>query len=178
MKVSPYVVAAALLLSGAGAVVAEPGEDGPRRRHESRAERVKEALGLSDEQQDKLKSLRRAHRDASSELRGKLKAAMRRLGDQLEDKATEKELAATLDSIASSRKALGQQREKFEKELSAVLTPTQRAKLLAGRMRMARGMGRGPGLRFFRARRHGAHEGMGGHGPRPEGPGGDEEEGD
>lgn len=146
MKVSPYVVAAALLLSGAAAGArAEPGEDGPRRPHESRAERVKEALGLSDEQARKLKTLRRAHRDAAAELRGALAAAMRKLGDQLADKASDKELAATLDSIASSRAALARERARFESALGSVLTPTQRARLLAGRMRMARGMARGMG---------------------------------
>lgn len=145
MKVSPYVVAAALLLSGLGAVSAEAKEDGKGRwSHEGRGERLKHRLGLTGEQKDKLKALRRSHRDAAEELRGKLKAALRRLGDQLEDEASDKELASTLDSIAASRKALAQERERFESAMSAVLTPTQRAKLLAGRMRLARGMGRGP----------------------------------
>jgi Spy/CpxP family protein refolding chaperone len=145
MKVSPYVVAAALLLSGTAATLhAEPREkkDGSRWSHEGRGERMKEALGLSEEQRGKLKALRRAHRDATEELRGKLKAGMRKLSDQLEDEAGDKELSATLESIASSRQALARERERFEKEMGALLTPTQRAKLLAGRMKLAKGHGR------------------------------------
>jgi Spy/CpxP family protein refolding chaperone len=154
MKVSPYVVAAALLLSGTAATLhAEPREkqDGSRWSHEGRGGKMKEALGLSEEQKGKLKALRRAHRDAAEEIRVKLKAGMRRLSDQLEDQAGDKELAATLDSIASSRSALAREREKFEKELGALLTPTQRAKMLAGRMKLAqmhgRRFGHGGGLR-------------------------------
>jgi Spy/CpxP family protein refolding chaperone len=155
MKVSPYVVAAALLLSGAGATLrAEPGEDskqdGKQRwsheGHEGHGPRgrMKETLGLSDEQEGKLKALRRATRDASAELGGKLKASLRRLHDQLEDKASDKELAATLEAVSAARKALSAERERFETGMAAILTPTQRARLLESRL--ARMHGRGGGM--------------------------------
>lgn len=149
MKASSHLLAAALLLCGAGGAGAEPQEKGPRGAwtREARRERMKEALGLSEEQAGKLKSLRRAHVEAAEELRGKLRASMRKLQAQLEDKAGDKELSATLDSIAASRKALAGERERFESALSAVLTPSQRAQMLAARARMMRrsAMGRGFG---------------------------------
>jgi len=154
MKVSPYVVAAALLLSGAAATLRAEAGEGKKTRwsHEGRHERMKEALGLDSKQLDSLKTLRRARRDASSALGAKLKASLVKLRDQLEDKASDKELASTLDSIASTRKALAAEREKFESGLAAILTPSQRARLIArvghGRgmtgMKRRQGRGRGP----------------------------------
>lgn len=125
----------------------------PEEREGRMAAKIKEKLGLSDEQAEKLKALRRAHRDAAESLRSELKASVRRLGDQLEDDASEKELSATLDKIKAGRKALREARDKFEADSSALLTPTQRAKLVVAMGRMMKhggrghGGGRGPGPR-------------------------------
>lgn len=134
MKASPYVVAAALLLTGAS--LAPRAESAPRQEEGRRA--GKGAFGLTDEQKDKLRSLRRSHREAAAALDGELKAGLRKLKDQLQDEASDKELAATLDSIARTRKAQAAQREKRRDAMDAVLTPPQRARLLVGRERMSR----------------------------------------
>jgi len=97
---------------------------------EAKLERMREKLGISEEQAAKLKAARRAKRDASEASRTEMKAAMRKLSDQLEDKASDKDIAATLDKIASARKAQRAEMEKFEAGISAILTPTQRAKML------------------------------------------------
>lgn len=113
-------------------------------RKEARLEKMREKLGLSEAQAEKLKAARRARRDASEATRVELKAAMRKLSDQLEDKAPEKDLAATLERIAAARKAQRAEMEKFEAGVREILTPTQRAKMLVamkkrGGMRGKRG---------------------------------------
>lgn len=104
----------------------EHGEKGK----ESRLEKMREKLGISEAQAEKLKAARRAKRDASEATRAELKAAMRKLSDQLEDKAPEKDLAATLERIAAARKEQRAEMEKFEAGMREILTPTQRAKML------------------------------------------------
>lgn len=113
-------------------------------RKEARLEKMREKLGISEAQAEKLKAARRARRDASEATRAELKAAMRKLSDQLEDKAPEKDLAATLERIAAARKAQRAETEKFEAGMREILTPTQRAKMLVamkkrGGMRGKRG---------------------------------------
>jgi Spy/CpxP family protein refolding chaperone len=110
------------------------------------AERIREKLGITEEQGAKLKAARRARRDASEAIKSDLKAGVRKLHDQLEDKAPEKDIAATLEKLSASRKALRAEEDKFEAATASILTPTQRAKMVVG---MAHGMrggrGRGPG---------------------------------
>lgn len=109
--------------------------------------------GLSEEQKDKLKAAKRAHREAAAELRAKLGKTMRLLGDQVQDGADDKAIAATLDELAKTRKAMLAQREKFEAEAARILTPTQRAKKMLAmghqkkgfRGAFGRGHGRGHG---------------------------------
>lgn len=137
MKKLISTVTAAGLLAGAlllPAMIRAEDHDGGGRQ-ESRLERLREKLGISDEQAAKLKAARRATRDATGMARTELKAAMRKLKDQLEDKASEKELAATLERIAAARKAQRAEAEKFEAGLGAILTPIQRAKMLVAMKR-------------------------------------------
>ncbi len=96
---------------------------------EAFASRMREKLGISEEQEDKLKAARRVKRDASAAAFAELAAATRTLQDQLEDKASEADLAATLDKIAAARKTMRAAEEAFEASLSSILTPTQRAKM-------------------------------------------------
>lgn len=140
MKRLISTVTAAGLLAGAlllpAMIRAEDHGGGP----EAKLERMREKFGLSEEQAAKLKAAHRARRDAAEAARTELKAATRKLKDQLEDKASEKELAATLERISAARKAQRADMEKFEAGLSSILTPTQRAKMLVAMK--GRGMGR------------------------------------
>lgn len=113
-------------------------------------DRMREKFGISEEQEAKLKAAKRARRDADAAVHADMGAAMRKLSDQLEDKASEKDLSATLDKIVAGRKAMRAEEDKFEAALTAILTPTQRAKMLVamkGHMGGKPGgkMGGGPG---------------------------------
>jgi Spy/CpxP family protein refolding chaperone len=115
--------------------------------------RMKEKLGLTDEQVKKLQALKEG-RDAMKGIRRELRDKMTKLGDMVEDKASEAQLAAALkeiDALEAKQKAL---MEKQKAEFEAILTATQRAKMMT--MMHGRRMGMGMGM----------HEGMGG--PRGE----------
>lgn len=140
------------------------GEQGGR---EAFAEHMREKFGLSEEQGAKLKAAHRAKRDAFASAMAEIGAATRKLQDQVEDKASEKDLTATLDKIAAVRKSMRADEDKFEASLSSILTPTQRAKmLLAMKAHMGGGMHGGM--------RGGMHGDMRGHGPKG-GPDGDDD---
>lgn len=109
--------------------------------------------GLSEEQKGKLKAAKRAHREAAAELKARLGKSMRLLGDQVQDGADDKAIAATLDELAKTRKALQAEREKFEGEAAKILTPTQRAKKLLA-MKHGRGK-KGFFKRWGKGRGHG-----------------------
>ena len=83
------------------------------------AEHMKKRLELTDDQAAKFKD------------------AMKKLGEQLKAKAPDSDIQASLDSLKTAHKAVAAEEEKFHDGLS-FLTPTQRAKLLMGAMRMHR----------------------------------------
>lgn len=147
MKRILSTVTAGLLLAGALLLPATlRAEEKHEQTGEIFRERMREKFGITEEQQGKLKAARRARREASAASRTELKAALRKLADQLEDQASEKDLAATLDRIAAARKAQRAEAEKFEAGLRSILTPTQSAKMLVA-MKRHRGMRRHGGLR-------------------------------
>lgn len=148
MKRIISTLTAAGLLAGALLIPALlRAEDKASSRKEVFLERMREKFGISEEQAGKLKAARRARRDASAAARTEMKAAMRKLSDQLEDKAPEKELAATLERIAAARKAQRAEAEKFEAGLASILTPTQRANMLVAMKRLGGIRRHGGGLR-------------------------------
>jgi Spy/CpxP family protein refolding chaperone len=126
-------------------------EKGGKAGKDGFAEHMREKFGISEDQEAKLKTARRTKRDASEAAITDLKASARKLQDQLEDKAAEKDLTATLDKISASHKALRAAEDAFEASLSSILTPTQRAKMAVA---MAAHMGA----------MHGAHGRPGMHG--------------
>jgi Spy/CpxP family protein refolding chaperone len=140
MKRIISTVAAAGLLAGAlMAPVLLRAEDKPEGKPEAHGEkggkeafmeRMREKFGLSEEQETKLKAAHRAKRDAAAASMAELGSLTRKLQDQLEDKAAEKDLSATLDKIVAARKAMRADEDKFEASLTSILTPTQRAKML------------------------------------------------
>lgn len=152
-RIMSMALAGALLLPAGlraqGGPEGRPGPRGEQGGKEAFKERMKEKFGISDEQEAKLKAAKRARRDADAATHAEIGAAMRKLSDQLEDKAPEKDLSATLDKIVAGRKALRAEEDKFEAALTSILTPTQRARMLVamkGRMGGKHGgkMGGGP----------------------------------
>lgn len=160
MKRIISTVTAAGLLAGAlmlpamlraeGKPEGKPGAYGEKGGKEAFMEHMKEKFRLSEDQAAKLKAAHRAKRDAAAASMAELGALTSKLHDQLEDKAAEKDLAATLDKIVAARKSMRADEEKFEASMSSILTVTQRAQMLVamkGRERGMHGGKKGPGMR-------------------------------
>ena len=105
--------------------------------HAKMAEHMKKRLQLTDEQAAKFKDAMKSHHDAMKPLWEKLKGDMKKLHDQVEAKAADAEVQASLDSLKADHKAAADEEGKFQDGLS-FLTPTQRAKLLLGAMHVRR----------------------------------------
>lgn len=131
--------AAALLVPCAGlSVRAQGGPEGgehagpsPEMR-EKMAAKLKEKLGLSDEQSAKFKDAEKAHFAAMKPLHQKMKELMEKLHGQVEAKASDGDLTATLDALKAQRQSVMDEQEKFHAALRGILTPTQQAKFVLG----------------------------------------------
>lgn len=132
-KIICAVIAAGLFAAGPFAVRAraEDGghDEGGRAERAGHMEKMKERLGLTDDQAAKLKAAWKAEKDASEELREKSKQASHKLEEEVRDLASEKEIQATLDQLDANRKAMMAERQKLEASFAAILRPSQRAKM-------------------------------------------------
>jgi len=157
-RVINAVVIAGLLLASVGMPPSSAGEkdrSDPEKAGTKRLERLKEKLGLSDEQAGKFEAALKSQREEAKPLRRELRDSMIKLRDQVQDEAADKDVAATLERLERAKTALETRREKLRKELSALLTPRQRAMLLLAKARGgAREMKRG-GKRAKGRRKHG-----------------------
>ncbi len=167
-------VAAALLVPGTGALSARAQDDGPDAGEQAgpppemggrMAAKMKEKLGLSDDQAAKLKDAMKAHGEAMKPIGKQLKELMEKLHSQVEDKASDGDLKATLDALRNARKSMMDEQEKFHATVAGVLTPTQQAKFVLGAAHEMRA-------------RMGGRGGRGGRGERMRGRGGDDKGGD
>lgn len=152
MTTAAGLLAGALILPAVLRAEEKKGEKPEAREHGDRAAKMREKLGVSEEQEAKLKTLRRSHREAEEDGRAEMKKIIRKLENQLEDKASEKDLSATLDALKAQHKKLAAEREQFMEAMAQVLTPIQRAKMavamsrhMGGGMRGHGKMGGGPG---------------------------------
>ncbi|MDE2313567.1 MAG: hypothetical protein KGL04_05285, partial [Elusimicrobia bacterium] len=138
-----------------------PDRSGGFHRKGNPAEHFKEYLGLSDAQAKQLADAIKAKWDALKANGQLLRADMKTLREQVEKKASDKDIQATLDKLKQDRQAMGDAiktaETKFEADTS-FLTPTQRAKMLLGRMRR---------IRRMRGRWHAGRRGMRRDGPPP-----------
>jgi Spy/CpxP family protein refolding chaperone len=132
--------------------------------------RMKEKLGLTDEQVKKLKALKEGRGDMKT-VRRELRDKMAKLGDMVEDKASEAQLAAALKEIDALQAKMKASMEKQKAEFEAILTATQRAKMMTMH---GRGHGMGMGMGMHEGMEHRGHEPEGDddkdeheHGPRP-----------
>jgi len=103
-------------------------------------EKMKKKLGLTDEQAAKLKEVWKEKRESVKPARERLKKALEQLRAQVDKKASEADIQASLDEVRASRKELQARREKAMERMDAILTPTQRAKLLLHAMKKRRHM--------------------------------------
>jgi Spy/CpxP family protein refolding chaperone len=155
------VLLSCLVVSASLALSARADEkEGPSGEH-PKMERVwGEKLGLSKEQEAKLKQAHEDEAAALKPLRRELRDSLAKLHDQLEDKASDKDLQASLDRVEKARKALRDEREKAREKTATILTVQQRARiaLMMGEHGMGEhGMGRWGG----KGGGHGDHKGGG-----------------
>ena len=146
---------------------------GPDGDGEGMHERMKEELGLSDEQVKKLDALREKNQATMKKARRQMRDLMAKLEDQVDDKAGDAALSATLKELKAAKKEMQALHEKAMDEREAILTPSQQAK---GLVKMRAGMGKGMGMGQGKGKGRG--KGMGRGEGRGEGPEQDDNEDD
>ncbi len=108
--------------------------------------KIKEKLGLTDDQAGKLMAAVKARRQALRPAFQMLKTDLKTLNGQVQAKASDADIQQALDKLKADRKALRAAMKDSESQFKAAtsfLTPTQRAKLvLAFVHRMRGGWGR------------------------------------
>jgi Spy/CpxP family protein refolding chaperone len=127
------VLCAGLLLAAAPSALRAEDEDhdgGGKPAHEMSAAKLKDKLGLTDDQVTKLDAAWKAQKEAAKPLHEQMKKDMEKLKDQVKNKAKDDEIQATLDSLAATRKSMRESMEKTHADADAILTPTQRAKMV------------------------------------------------
>ncbi len=137
VKTAATLLAGLLLLAAAGAARAQEDEgDAPPPEHQMSAAKLKDKLGLTDEQVQKLDASMKSAKETMKPLGEALKQDMAKLKEQVRAKAKDDEIQSTLDSLQKDRTALREAMEKHMDESKGILTPTQRAKMVLG---MAKG---------------------------------------
>lgn len=122
---------AALLLLGAGSARAHDDDAGAPAEHgHMSAAKLKDKLGLSDDQVKKLDASMAALKESVKPLREQVKKDMTALKEQLKAKAKDDEIQSTLDALKKDRDAMRDAMEKHMADLKDILTPTQRAKMV------------------------------------------------
>jgi Spy/CpxP family protein refolding chaperone len=154
MKRLSGVVLACAVLAGLGSRALVSAQGGPGE--------WKERLGLSDEQQAKLKAAHRAQRDAVTPLHDKMEDELDKLRGLVKEGKDEKAVAASLETVKSLHKSLQVEEEKFRVAAAAVLSPLQQAKMLLAMMGHMRPGGPHGGPRMHGRGGHGEHGGPGG----------------
>ena len=97
--------------------------------HEKMKAKMKEKLGLTDEQSSKLEAAHKAHQEAVKPLHEELKKELETLRSQVKDKASDDSIKETLDKLTTTRLAIQAAGQKMHDQSEAILTPTQRAKM-------------------------------------------------
>lgn len=97
--------------------------------HEMSAAKLKDKLGLSDDQVTKLDAAWKSAKDAAKPYREQMKADLAKLKDQVKNKASDDEIKATLDDLDAAHKGAEGAMEKAKADSRSILTPTQQAKM-------------------------------------------------
>ena len=106
----------------------------------SRMDKLKEKLGLSDDQVSKLKDLFKSQGETMKPLRDQMKIDMDTLQQKVDTKASDGDVKKLLDKLEADQKEMQAGREKMKDQLRAILTPTQQAKMVLGMRKMGMGM--------------------------------------
>lgn len=98
----------------------------------------KKRLGLTDDQEAKLKDLFKSRSDEIKPLRDQLEVDRDKLRLLVDKNASESDLTDSMDKISAERETLKTAQEKFRQKMKALLTPKQQAQMM-----FLRGHGRG-----------------------------------
>ena len=102
--------------------------------------RMKEKLGLSDDQAAKVKDLFKSRMEANKPLRDQMKIDVDTLQQKVDTKASDGDIKKLLDKLDSEQKQMQSSRDKMKDQLRSILTPTQQAKMVLGMRKMGMGM--------------------------------------
>jgi len=130
-----------------------------------REARATKKMGLTEDQQKKLKALGEKYGPQQKQLGEERRKLVKELAQKVKAEAKDADLQATLDAMAKNRASVEALRDKREKESRAILTPAQQAKFVLRMVKQARG-----GKQMRRPGKRGMREG-GPAGPGRRGPG-------
>ncbi len=143
MKRLMFALAIGALLATSGlAVRIRAEEKGPGMKGHGDRKEWKAKLGLTADQEAKWDAAVKNREEAAKPLHETQKKAMETLRSQLDSKAGDSAIQATLDQIKQNEKAMEGVRESFRSEIDTFLTPTQKAKMvteMGDRMKEHRG---------------------------------------
>jgi len=143
----------------------DPGPDGGMMGGDQ-MDKMKEKLGLTDDQVSKLKNLFKSQMEANKPLRDQMKIDMDTLQQKVDMKASDGDIQKLLDKLDGEQKEMQASREKMKDQWKAILTPTQQAKMVLGMQKRGMGM-----MKKMWNQRHGKGNapGNGGGNPPPGG---------
>ena len=124
--------------------------------------RMKKKLGLTDDQASKIKELFKTQREENEPLREQTKIDMDTLRLKVDSKASDSEIKKVLEALSADQKKIQAGRGKMKEQLSAILTPSQRAKMLLEMERRG-----GEGMRGMMWRRMGGMKDRDSDGEKP-----------
>jgi Spy/CpxP family protein refolding chaperone len=147
LRIAMTAIGLAAIISAAPGLRADDADKGGEHKgwggHE---EMMKKELGLSDDQEAKMKALDKAGAEAMKPLMDKAKLDVDSLRVLVDKKASDDQLKAAVDGLKADKKAMDDERQKQMDDKAAILTPLQVAKAaiaMADRM-MKGGMMGGP----------------------------------
>ncbi len=131
-------------------------------------ERLKENLGLTDDQVSKLKDLLKGQQEATRALRDQVRVDMDTLQQKVDAKAADGDLRKVLDALETDQRNIQAAQQKTEDGIRSILTPLQLARFVLS--------SRGTAMRGIWLRAPGGADGQGdnagpGHSGQGAGPG-------
>lgn len=93
-------------------------------------EGLKDQLGLSDEQLEKIMSAEKLEKQKMTELFNKFSTDLKKLREKVKAGTKDMDLKPLLETLKRDMQNLRENREKWEETLSGLLTPTQQAKMI------------------------------------------------
>lgn len=158
MKSKTSVILSLILAAAVSPAFAHEGMGGDEAHKGQWMQQMKQKLGLTDDQQQKMEAEMKRHGEAEKPLRQTMRDQMKKLADQVKAKDTsDADIETTLDAIKSTHQSMEQEEQAFHDAMGKILTPRQKASMLLWHMSHMRheGMKGHPGMK-------GGHQAAGG----------------